>query len=92
MLCGDGWVYLRALVVPDVASREAKAAARVTAEQAEKKGQAAVDQLNARLPAKLRWGGAHRVVDGTVFVRELDAGRQLEGVGVAGFGTVTNCV
>ena len=37
-------------------------------------------------------GGAHRVVDGTVFVRELDAERQLEGAGVGGFGTVTNCV
>ena len=54
MLCGEGWAHLGALVVPDVASREALAAGKVTAEQAEKKVQAAVDRVNARLPAKLR--------------------------------------
>ena len=54
MLCGEGWAHLGALVVPDVASREALAAGKVSAEQAEKKVQAAVDRVNARLPAKLR--------------------------------------
>jgi long-chain acyl-CoA synthetase len=54
MLCGEGWAHLGALVVPDVASREALAAGKTTAAAVEKRVQAAVDRVNARLSAKLR--------------------------------------
>jgi long-chain acyl-CoA synthetase len=54
MLCGEGWAHLGALVVPDVASREALAAGKTTEAAVEKRVQAAVDRVNARLSAKLR--------------------------------------
>ena len=54
MLCGEGWDHLAALVVPDLASREAIADGKLTIGQVEKRVQGAVDRVNARLSAKLR--------------------------------------
>jgi long-chain acyl-CoA synthetase len=54
MLCGDGWSHLAALIVPDVATREALAAGKTTAADVEKRVQAAVDRVNTKLSAKLR--------------------------------------
>lgn len=54
MLCGDGWVHLAALIVPDVPTREALAAGKTTAAEVEKRVQVAVDRVNTKLSAKLR--------------------------------------
>jgi long-chain acyl-CoA synthetase len=54
MLCGDGWPHLAALIVPDVASREALAAGTLSGNEIHHRVQAAVDRVNARLAAKSR--------------------------------------